>query len=352
MSLALFAQARPQSALNTPAVSFSGDELEAAPQQGRPAQPEPGAILGTVSDVNDAPVAGAAVELQGPESTNLRTATTDASGFFEIEDVPAGIPLRLAIVAQGFARWQSSDFTLTPGQHKIVDAEKLRVEEMNTTITVTPETSEEIAIQEVKVEEKQRGFGVIPNFFEAYGHQTAPLTAKLKFDLALRASRDPFTAVGIAVVAGARQGAGSPNYVLGAKGYGERFGATYADQVTSVMIGGAILPSILHQDPRYFYQGTGSKWSRGFHALSSLVVAKGDNGHWQPNYSSVGGDLASAGISNLYYPKSNRGANLVLTNFAVNSAVHAVVRLLQEFAFRPTKGTTVRDAAQPGALSN
>ena len=33
------------------------------------------------------------------------------------------------------------------------------------------------------------------------------------------------------------------------------------------MIGGAILPSLLHQDPRYFYQGSGTKKSRALHAL-------------------------------------------------------------------------------------
>jgi hypothetical protein len=81
------------------------------------------------------------------------------------------------------------------------------------------------------------------------------------------------------------------------------------------MIGGAILPSLLHQDPRYFYQGTGTKKSRALHALSNSFVCKGDNGRRQPNYSSIGGDLASAAISNAYYPASNRGVGLHLREF-------------------------------------
>src|SRR5262249_38128322 len=99
-------------------------------------------------------------------------------------------------------------------------------------------------------------------------------------------------------------------------------------------IGGAILPSLLHQDPRYFYQGTGSTGSRVRHALLSPFICKGDNGRWQPNYSSVGGDLASTALSNTYYPQSNRGPGLVFGNFAIGTAERMVSDLAQEFLLR------------------
>ena len=86
------------------------------------------------------------------------------------------------------------------------------------------------------------------------------------------------------------------------------------------MIGGAILPSLLHQDPRYFYQGTGTTGSRIRHAMFNPFVARGDNGKWQPNYSSLGGDLAASALSNLYYPQADRGAGLVFGNFAIGTA--------------------------------
>jgi hypothetical protein len=73
------------------------------------------------------------------------------------------------------------------------------------------------------------------------------------------------------------------------------------------MIGGAILPSLLHQDPRYFYQGTGTNSSRIRHAVLSPFVSRNDNGSWGPNYSTVGGVLASSALANLYYPRANRG---------------------------------------------
>jgi hypothetical protein len=100
------------------------------------------------------------------------------------------------------------------------------------------------------------------------------------------------------------------------------------------MIGGAILPSLLHQDPRYFYQGTGTKKARALHAISSPFIAKGDNGRWEPNYSSIGGDLATGAISNAYYPESNRGPGLVFDNALITTGGRMVNGLIQEFVLR------------------
>ncbi len=97
------------------------------------------------------------------------------------------------------------------------------------------------------------------------------------------------------------------------------------------MIGGAILPSLLHQDPRYYYQGKGTDKSRALHALASPFVCKGDNGRLQPNYSSIGGDLGSSALSNIYYPKSNRGAGLVFQNLFLSTGERMMSSLVQEF---------------------
>ena len=139
------------------------------------------------------------------------------------------------------------------------------------------------------------------------------------------------TVAGVALVSSAKQASSSPNYGQGAKGYGERFGAVAADGFTDIIIGGAILPTLLHQDPRYFYQGTGTTGSRIRHAALSPFWARYDNGRWGPNFSSLGGDLASSGLSNLYYPKSNRGARLIFGNFAIGTAERIGASLAQEF---------------------
>ena len=90
-----------------------------------------------------------------------------------------------------------------------------------------------------------------------------------------------------------------------------RVGAGYGDGAIDIMVEGSIRPSLLHQDPRYFYQGTGTSKSRALHVLSNPFICRGDNRPQQPNYSTIGGDLASAALANAYSRvESRRGAVL------------------------------------------
>jgi hypothetical protein len=208
---------------------------------------------------------------------------------------------------------------------------KLRLSGLESSVTVYASTRQ-VAVDQVHLEEQQRVLGSIPNFYAMYDSQNAvPLTTKLKFQLAMRVSVDPVTAMGVTFMAGVRQATRTPNYVQGAKGYGQRVGAEAAAGFSDIMIGGAILPSLLHQDPRYFYQGTGTTRSRLGHALASPFVCRGNNGRLQPNYSSMGGDLASAALMNTYYPQSNRGAAMVFGRFATSIAQRSLSGVMQEF---------------------
>jgi Carboxypeptidase regulatory-like domain len=292
-----------------------------------------GSIAGTVTDPNGDTVPGATVILQGPGSSDRYTTLANENGFFELGDVKSGVPYRVIIHANGFADWTSPSMVLEPGQYKILLACKMQLAGVRTTVNVGY-SSVEVATEQVAVEEKQRVLGLIPNFYVTYDPNPAPLTAKLKFQLAVKVAADPVTVLGVGFVAGIRQAADSPNFQQGAKGYGQRYGVTAATGFTDIMIGGAILPSLLHQDPRYFYQGTGTTKSRIFHAISNPFVCRGDNGDMQPNYSSLGGDLISSAISNAYYPRSNRGAGLVFGNFAIGTAERVVSSLAQEFLLR------------------
>jgi len=296
-------------------------------------RPQPGIIVGTVIDVNNSSVPGATVVLAGPNLKNPRTVVSNDNGFFEFNSVEPGNPYHVNISAQGFASWTSPEITLTPGQYIILPVKKLRIAKEVTTVTVGY-SPEEVATEQVKIEEQQRIFGIIPNFYVSYEKDAAPLTTKLKFQLAAKVTFDPVTFLGVAIVAAAGQAGDHPNYPEGWKGYGERYGAAYANGFTDIMVGGAILPSLLHQDPRYFYQGTGTNKSRALHALASPFVCRGDNGERQPNYSTIGGDLASAALSNTYYPASNRGVGLFLSNFLIGTGQRAASNLMQEFVLR------------------
>lgn len=317
----------------------SHTQSDSAPRPSPDPAAQSGRITGTVTDVNDLPIPGALVNLHTSDSDDVRSVTTNESGFYQFLAVEPRHPYQISIRAAGFAPWDSPVVTVDAGQSRIVDITKLRIDEVQTSITVTPANSHDIATAQVRTEERQRGFGIIPNFYAVYDPDPAPMDAGLKFRLALRVAEDPFTFTGVAILAGAGQAADSPAFAQGARGYGERFGVNYANSFTDIMLDGAILPSILHQDPRYFYQGTGTSKSRVAHVILSLFVTKGDNGQWQPNYSALGGDLTSSAISNLYYPRSNRGAGLVFKGFATITAIHLAVRMLDEFVFRPAKGS-------------
>jgi hypothetical protein len=296
-------------------------------------KPQPGIIVGTAIDVNNDPVPGASVVLEGPSLTSPRTVLSNDNGFFEFHDLEPGSSYRVSVSAQGFASWTSPDLTVQPGQYMILSVGKLRVAEAVTKVTVGY-SAEEVAAEQVKIQEQQRIFGFIPNFYVSYEPDPAPLTAKLKFKLAAKVAFNPVTFFGVGVVAAGEQAGGNPNYREGSIGYAERYGAVYANGLTDIMIGGAILPSLLHQDPRYFYQGTGSNKSRVWHAVSSPFICRGDNGRPQPNYSTMGGDLASAAISEAYYPPSNRGVGLVFGNFLIGTSQRAAANLAQEFILR------------------
>lgn len=296
-------------------------------------------ISGQVSDVDGGLIPGATIVVSSVRSQQKQTTTSDSSGVFLLRNLRPAVPYRITVSAQGFAPATSPEITLTPGQQLELPSFKLIVAAVETSITA--ESQEEIATEQVHSEEKQRILGIIPNFYVVYDSQFVPLTPKLKFQLAAHASTDVVTIAGTAFLAGINQAADTPNYQQGWKGYGQRFGAIYAGGVSGILIGGAFLPSVLHQDPRYFYQGTGTKKSRFYHAMEAPFIAKGDNGEWQPNYSSLGGDLASGALSVTYLPQSDRNASTVITGIVTTTAGRIVNAMAQEFLLsRFTSKTT------------
>jgi hypothetical protein len=291
---------------------------------------KPGSIIGTALDVNGDPVPNATVELRSTTAGDRRTVTTPENGFFEFRDVQPGVQYQLTIVALSFDDWKSPAITLVPGQFKIVTGTRLQIRPELTEVQVTYDPVQ-VATQQLKAEEHQRVFGIVPNFYVSYEKDPAPLTKKMKFQLALKTSADPVTAVGVLTVAGLRQAGDSSSFGQGADALGKRIGAVSADNFSAIMIGSAILPALLHQDPRYFYQGTGTRGSRIRHAMFGPFVTRADGGKMEPNYSSIGGDLAASALSNLYYPRADRGAGLVFGNFAIGTAERVGTALAQEF---------------------
>lgn len=167
--------------------------------------------------------------------------------------------------------------------------------------------------------------------YVVYEPHPEPLTTSMKFHMAYKDLTHPVFFARTAAWAGFEQAAGLRNYPQNTRGYGERLGTGLADNVTEGLIGNAVLPSLLHQDPRYFYQGSGTRKSRALHAMLAAFVCKGDNGKTQPNYSTLGGSLISSSISLAYYPSSDRNAQHVFRNVGIGMGLHVGGGLVQEF---------------------
>jgi Carboxypeptidase regulatory-like domain len=307
--------------------------LTASPDVSAAQDAAAGRVSGTVVDQNGNFLLAARVSLTRPGQTEENTQDSDGAGHFVFTAVPPG-PFQLTVTGEGFATQQVPG-VLHSGEALEVPLISLPIAAATTEVRVSV-TNYELAEEQVKIEEKQRVLGVIPNFYVSYRQDALPLRPRQKFELAWKTSVDPVTFAATGAVAGVQQAQNEfSGYGQGAHGYAKRYGAAYGDAVIGTMIGGAILPSLLKQDPRYFYKGTGSTRSRIIYALANAVICKGDNGHWQFDYSGILGALAAGGISNLYYPASSRnGAGLTFENTLIGIGGSAVGNLFQEFLVR------------------
>jgi hypothetical protein len=292
----------------------------------------PGTIRGTVTDASGSFVAAAIVTLQPAGSTVERTTITDPAGSFHFSTVPPGT-YTLTITAIGFTV-QETQVTIVSGRDVPLPPAVLEVAPAISKVDVGL-SQHDLAVEQVHAEEKQRLLGIFPNFFVSYQPNAAPLTAAQKFQLGWKTIIDPVVLLGSGITAGIEQWRHTyREFGQGLEGYGKLFGADYADTVSGVFIGHVLTQSVFHQDPRYFYKGTGGFRARVLYAIATAFVCKGDNGRWQPDYSDVIGGLAAGEISTLYYPASSRTGLRLFHNVLLGFGGRASGNLLQEFVYR------------------
>ena len=217
----------------------------------------------------------------------------------------------------------------------------------------TAEQRKARAAAELKLETKQRMAGVIPNFNTVNNGKATPLSPGQKFHLFFKGAFDPYQFVLAGIDAGIGQAENdNPGYGQGFEGYAKRYGANYADNFSGNFFGNAVLPSLLHQDPRYFRLGHGSILHRTFYSISTTFRTRGDNGKWQPAYSNLTGNFIGASISNLYYPDGDRGISPTLRRALSITYQGTIGGLLQEFypdAVKMYKNHRARKAAAAAA---
>jgi hypothetical protein len=181
---------------------------------------------------------------------------------------------------------------------------------------------------------KDRLFWTMPNFLTMENTESIPpLTSGDKFKVVGRSLIDPSEFVLIGFVAGLGQASNSnPSYGQGSQGYGKRYATAYADNAIENFIASAALPSLLHQDPRYYQLGHGGFLRRTGHAISRVVMTRSDSGRSQFNYSEVFGAGMAAAISTYsYHPESERGVGTVISVWGTQIGWDVGTYMLKEF---------------------
>jgi Carboxypeptidase regulatory-like domain len=304
-----------------------------------------GCIEGSVTDATGAPILGAVVTVQGADG-NPRTTATDIQGTFKISSLPLG-NYNVKISAADMSDWTATNVPATvTGESKPLQAVmEVALQSKTVTVGLSPE---ELSQAQLDQELKQRVLGILPNYFVNYDSHPAPLSAKQKFHLSLRTMVDPTIFAAAGITAGIQQERNSYHqFGQGWGAYGDRFGMAYGTAATNFLITSALAESVMHQDPRYFYNGQGTKAHRAWYAVESAFRTKGDNGKWQPPYAGVTGTIATAEISNLYYPGSRTQYTLLGRSLMFHFAGLIAVNLAEEFLLK--KLTHNAPKVQPAA---
>lgn len=302
-----------------------------------------GSIEGKVTDSSGTAILGAVVTAHDADG-NSRLTVTDVEGAFQIAPLPPG-NYSIKISASGLSDWTASD-VIAPqtGESKPLLA-VMQIAPVKFTVSAVLPT-EEVAQQQLKHETQQRVLGVIPNYFVAYENNAAPLSTKQKFDLSFKLLIDPATFAAAGITAGIQQSMNSYHqFGQGSEGYAKRYAAAYGTAATNLLITSVAADSVLHQDPRYFYSGTGTKAQRVWYAVKSAFRAKGDNGKWQPPYAGLIGTVAAAEISDLYYPGSRTQYTLLGRSLMFHFAGLVGLNLGEELFLK--RFTTHTHDAQP-----
>lgn len=150
-----------------------------------------------------------------------------------------------------------------------------------------------------------RIFFALPNLLTVENASSMPpLTTRQKFKTVAEGCFDPVEVAFIAIQAGIGQMDNTnPTYHQGLIGYSKRFGTDYADAIIGNFGTGAIFPTLLHQDPRYYQMGKGNFFRRfGYAAIRVAVTRSDTSGKHEFNFSEVFGNAMAAGLSNTYHP--------------------------------------------------
>lgn len=247
--------------------------------------------------------------------------------LFSFATVAALLLLAVPVFSQETQNQPPSDSAAPPAKAKSAGQSSAQNNPKDQT-SQAPATTE-------KIEKKKsdRMFYVMPNYLTVDNQSQVPsINWKEKFSITLKGTFDPYEFVIVGVVAGIRQAEDAyPAFGQGAAGYGKRYGAAFADQADGNIMVGAVFPSILRTDPRYFRLGRGGFRHRFGYAAGRIFIARKDSGGHMFNVPEFLGNATAIGISNAYYPAANRSVSSNFTNWGLQMGIDAFGNELKEF---------------------
>jgi hypothetical protein len=230
-------------------------------------------------------------QIAAAEADQLAQQSASAQNQAAPQPAPSAAPVQ-STLAQGSSSSQAAD--------PQTDAEK---------------SKHDLAEEQLKAQEHQRVFGVMATFNTTRNKEALPLSPGQKYQLFFKSATDPWAYLLAGAVAGIGQaGSSYPEWGQGTQGYAKKYGAAYSDYFIGNFFGNAVLPSLWHEDPRYFQKGTGSVTSRFLWSATSTVWCKRDSGKWGPNYANVIGNMIGTAIARVYYPASERNVTDTITD--------------------------------------
>lgn len=179
----------------------------------------------------------------------------------------------------------------------------------------------------------KRILGIMPNYRAvSAGEIPPPPTPKEAFKIATKNSFDysAFVFVGI-TSAMAEWSDAHPTLGEGLKGYGRYYWRGYLDKTDGNYMVTFVMPTIFHQDERYYAKGEGGFLKRAVYAATRVLITPDYHGHNSFNASEIFGRGMAQGVSMAYYPSHDRTLGALSVKYGYAIGRDALTNVFREF---------------------
>ena len=182
-------------------------------------------------------------------------------------------------------------------------------------------------------QQPKRILGFMPNFRTVSGGAAAhPPGWKYNFSVATHQAFDYSSFVFLAITSLSAEGINShPDFGKGPEGFYDYTWRGFIDKTDNTYLSAWLLPSLLHEDTRYYALGHGSVLERSLYVISRQAVARTYGGRQTPNFAGLGGKVLTQVVSRYYYPPSATSFSALATKFGYSSMRDIGITAIREF---------------------